>query len=143
MLNPLRYFWLILVSFFLFWAFSYAVDKVKDYFDSAPITIESGFTETPVLKPGEPLRIALVVTRNRTCHTAVARYVHSANGDVVAYQELIGGDAPIGTSRYAFSFALPAGIKPGKYTFKGVVSSSCGERRHVETTRAIPFSVSP
>lgn len=125
----------------LFFALSYGIDWLKEHYDVAPITISGGQLDKAVLAPGEPLRISLTVTRERLCHTVVARYVHSATGDVVAYQESIGGDAPIGTTRYAFLFNLPAGIKPGRYTFKGVVASTCGIRRYIETTPTFPFVV--
>lgn len=127
----------------IFAAIMVGTEWLREHFDVAPIRILSGFAENNTLKPGEPLRVVLSVQRDRLCHTVVGRYVHSANGDVIVYRESLGGDAPIGVSRYAFNFPLPEGISPGKYTFKGVVASTCGLRRYVEITPALPFTVSP
>ncbi len=134
-------FFLVLTSI-LFVALSVSIDYLRENLDEAPIRIHAASLEGTSLKQGESLRIVLSVQRNRQCHTVVARYVHSVNGDVVVYREAIGGDAPIGLSRYAFTFPLPDSIALGKYTFKGVVASTCGTRRYIEVTPPLAFTVS-
>ena len=126
----------------IFAAISVAIDYARERFDSAPIQILSGHLEKTALARGDSLRVVLMVKRTRLCHTAVARYIHSSNGDVIAYHESIGGDAPVGTTRYAFTFPLPETIAPGRYGFKGVVASTCGMRRYIEVTPSLHFSVS-
>lgn len=128
----------------IFAALNYVIGFAVDYFDEPPIRILAGEIEGPKnAQSGGQLRIKLVIHRDRLCHTVVARYIHSPAGDVVMYQESIGGDAPIGTSRYAFTYPVPPGLSPGRYTFKGVINSTCGSRRYVETTPPLTFTISP
>lgn len=82
--------------------------------------------QTPVIKPGDKLRVVYNLDRRRVCRTRIAQFwIDTRTGQAVERGAAPGGYGALGQHKTLVVLSPPP-LPPGRYAYRAVMESDCG-----------------